>query len=250
MRKKEIKKKELEIQKKITYEQFVKKVNQNVESNSINDKVSDLYSNIPTIIKSLKNLEPFGIVATIAENLDENRAKREKEALLKAMYVLYLGLFEIEDKIDQIVHDKVSVLLEDYFNFCRTTDYNKIEYFKNVFITGIISIETSISEEKNIFDILEKLDLIQIQILKILYEKQKERSYQSLRGDYTFKVNIVELNGIITDITEPKLKQFCSDLIGKGLIEDWGIGRNDYRGPEDFIINDFTKFFIKKILNY
>ena len=233
----------------LNYNDFVEKISQFEESKTILDKTANCYSKIPAIFKSLKSIDPTGITSLIADSLDANKSSREKEALLRAFYSLYLGIKNIENKLEEIVVDKIASLVQFYFQYCRTSEFDKIEYFKNIFITGITNREISISEDKNIFSILDKLDPIQIHILKILYDKQKNRTYHSLRGDVAFKINVVELANELTDISESKLKQLCSDLIGKGLIEDWGLGRMDYNGPENFIINDYTKFFIERILN-
>ena len=77
------------------------------------------------------------------------KEKREKESVLKAMYAFYQGIKNLAANQDKIIENKVNILMEKYFEYSRNSEDEKIFYFKNIFINGITSIETSISEDKN-----------------------------------------------------------------------------------------------------
>lgn len=232
-----------------SFNDFESKFSKLEEANSFFDKASDFHAKIPILIKGLTNFDPTGVTSTISDLLNSNKADRERKAILIALYSLFCGLQKIDLKIENLDKVKIQPLMEIYFDYCRNSEINKIQFFRNTFISGIALATSSLSEDKNIFDILDKLSLLQISILKILYDKQKDEPYHSLIGNTAFKMNITELRKHFPEVQELILRHLCCDLIGKGLVDDWGIGRMDYNGRNDFIINDFTKFFINRIFS-
>ena len=72
----------------VSYEYFSSEIDKISKSDKQIDNISDKFSNIPQIIKSLTNFDPTGISSYLSELLESNKANRESEAIKKAMYIV------------------------------------------------------------------------------------------------------------------------------------------------------------------
>jgi hypothetical protein len=227
-----------------TLEEFKASFSRDESYKSVLEKIADAYDKLPIYVKLLKNLDPTGcIIGCFADGLSEIKAKRNEEKLLKTLYELVKAICIIDQKLGRIdpehFKSQVSALTEMYFDYSmRAYQLEKIETFRNAFVSGVIDYDRTFDEKENIFNIIYSLSIEQIRILKFIYDNR-------------FNSNTVDREVIVRELrlTEPYVQQLCNDLIGKGLlIGNLGLIRIDgYGGYKSYYIGDYLETLIKYI---
>jgi hypothetical protein len=229
----------------LTYESFKQKLEDFSKSENEIDIIADKVSEIPSSIKLLTRFDPTGITGDIITLLEENKANRDKEAVNLALYALYCGIINNKIQIDNIRKEKANTLTDKYFEEVKNVEREKIEYLRNAYLFGMNNAETALSEDKNIMSLISSLTINEINILIFSVKKLGNISHKEQReSQETLKRITLEEIVININISEERAIQSCMSLIGRGLFEDWGIGRFDYKGPRNFIINEYTKLII------
>lgn len=230
----------------LSFEEFKEKLAGLYQVKGEISQAADLYDNVPAFLKILTNFDPTGISGSIDQALSENKAKREQENINLALYNLYQAIIEIskrqisiQDSIKKQLPDLTRLYLENSKN---TYDSNKIEYFKNIWLNGIISDEETLEEKAYVFEMVAALLSIEIKILSIFQKKQGSDSFNERKPISTEKL-AEEIN-----LDYDRTQQICISLSGKGFLHDYGLGRFDYDGPVNFIITDYVNL-IKKYLS-
>lgn len=204
----------------------------------ISDKVADAYGSLPTLIKSLSNLDPTGITAYFTQILNENQTQRENENISYALYQLFLALSKI--KAESINREQFPALSYLYLEHSKQAyRKSKIELLRNIWFNGIIDKKDSLEIKANIFNLLSTLTEDDVRILKLIHEKQNSIPYKDRKG--ISKDFIAEELKIDADYTQ----QLCIALQGKGLLFDANIGWMDYNqglanGPCNFSMTNYV----------
>lgn len=233
----------------LTYEQFHEKLELNIKPNSLVDVLADVTEALPVGLKALSNFDPTGISAACLQILSDNRKVREMELIMKALYALYCGFQENRNILVSIVKEKLPSLLLEYLERSVRSQSGKIEYLRNVILHGITNDESTLDTDQHYLQLIDELSELQLRILAHCYTKQKGITHQKLRHEIEHKVSINDLADEL-NVTVSVAQANSMYLIGKGLLEDWGIGRMDYRGPTDFIINDFSAELTRYAIEY
>lgn len=233
----------------LTYEGFKKKLEDFSRSENEIDKIADKVSEIPSSIKLLTRFDPTSITGDIIALLEENKATRDKEAINLALYALYAGIINNKIQIENIRKEKANSLTEKYFEEAKNVETDKIEYLRNAYLFGINNAETTLSEDKSIMSLISSLTMNELNILVYSVKKLGNISHKEQReSQETLKrITLEEITQNI-NVSEERAIQSCMSLIGRGLFEDWGIGRFDYKGPRNFIINEYTKIIIDYVI--
>lgn len=227
----------------LTFEEFKEKISLPADSESLVDKVSNLYEKLPGYIRSIQNLDPTGIAGAIDQTLSDNKAKRERENLMCALYnfykaIMYLGNRHAE--LDSTIKQHCADLTYLYFEKSRESyDVRKIDYFKNIWINGMLSNEETLDEKAYVFSIVSSLSIDELKVLFLLAEKQAQ---QDFRGREPLSVNDV---GEQIGLSISRSQQLCIGLSGKGLLHDHGLGKYGYKEPIRFVITDYVKLISK-----
>lgn len=226
-----------------TFEEFKNKISKFIETNETLDKASDLYDKIPIWVRVIANFDPSGVSGAIEQILSDNRAKREKDSILLAIYGLGRAMYEIKAQLNEkpLLEDQIPTLTYAYFEKSKNArQSSKIEYFRKVWKYGLTDNSNTLEEKLYIYDIVESLTEEQILILKIIFDKQQRATSQSN------EISIKELSETL-DISSIHARQACINLQGKGLIYDAGIGKYNYSGPNSFYATDYINTIIKYI---
>ena len=80
----------------LSYEEFKRKVLECSEGKTVTDKVADIYDDLPVLVRVIANLDPTGLASSLDQVLTENKAKREQENILRAIYALYTALITFQ----------------------------------------------------------------------------------------------------------------------------------------------------------
>jgi Asp-tRNA(Asn)/Glu-tRNA(Gln) amidotransferase C subunit len=229
----------------LSYESFIQRLEELSKPENNLEKIADKVSEIPSSLKLLTRFDPTGITGDIISLLEDNKAIREKEAINRALYALYAGIVNNKIQIENIRNDKANILTEQYFEEVKKVETEKIEYLRNAYIFGLENAESTLSEDKNIISIISSLTINEINILVYSVRKLRMFSHKEQRESIESGKRIT-LEEVIKNIglSEERAIQSCMSLIGRGLFEDWGVGRFDYNGPRNYIINDYTKLII------
>jgi len=127
----------------LSFEDFVVRLNRLTESEGATDKAADLYDKIPTYMKALTNLDPTGVSGMIDQALSENRSRRENDNIAKALYALYSAMAFLGSKqliLEDAIKRQIPDLTRLYFEKAKDVyDSSKIQYFKNVWLNGLLS---------------------------------------------------------------------------------------------------------------
>ena len=230
----------------ISYEEFMKEIDKRSEPENFVDKVSDIWDSCPVQLKLLTKLDKTGIADSIISILEDNKAKRESDKILKALYALYCGIQDNKMKTERLLEEKVPILIEQFFQYSKIIEDEKIEFIRNSFFYGVQNSASRISEDMQIMELIKNLTLDEISILVYSVKKLGNISYEQQRESFD-RITLDEIVNSL-NIKREKAVFSCMSLIGKGLLEDWGIGRLDYSGPKNYIINDYTKIVIQYAL--
>lgn len=227
----------------LTFDEFKEKISGLIESGTVIDKASDRYEKLPIIIRAIQNLDPTGISGAIDQVLSNNKAKREQENLMHALYAFYEAILYLGNKqavLDSSINQQLSELTYLYFQKSQETyDNRKIEYYKNIWINGVISNVETLEEKAYVFNIVSSLSIDEIILLASMVRRQ---------GLHTFRdrepMTINDVAGQL-GFTTHRSQQLCIGLSGKGLLHDYGLGRYDYAGPVKFVITDYVMLISK-----
>ncbi len=225
------------------FEAFKAKLLDSDEDASLLDNVADVYDKFPVYLRALTNLDPTGPVGYVAQILSENRARREQENVLRALYLLYRWILKNADRITRLeepyLQEQLPLLTERYIEESRKTLISqKIKRFRNIWANGILATERSFSEKSIVFDIIAELTEDEIVTLLYFWKRKDEPA--------THESNIVHISisevaeGIGVD--EVYAQQLCVRLRRHGLISDTTIGIifGGTGPPTTFAIMDFT----------
>jgi|GEM_PF-3209488 len=226
-----------------TFEEFKDKISQFTETKGTLENVSDIYSKVPIWIKLLTNFDPTGVSGAIDQILTDNRAKREQESILLAIYGLGRSIYEIQSQLNEesLLVDQIPTHTYMYFEKCKSEKQSsKVEYFRKVWKHAIVDNSNTVEEKSYIFDIVETLTEEQMTIFKIIFDNQQSSESQKKA------TGITELSERL-GISKMHAQQACINMQGKGLIYDAGIGKYGYNGPNNFCATDYVDTIIKYI---
>lgn len=232
---------------RMTFDEFREIMAESEESASAIDKVSDLYDKVPAWVRTIQNFDPTGIAGAIDQILSDNKTKRQEECLLKALYSFYEAIIILNErqiKSDKFVKEHLAELTYLYFEKSKETyDSRKINYYKSIWINGIVGTKDTIEEKIYVFNIVASLSIDELTILRLMDEKQGNHNFMQREP-----VSIKEISSQLEFSIELS-QQLCIALIGKGLLYDWGIGRMDYEGPVSFVVTDYVKLISKYLVD-
>ncbi|MDI6789814.1 MAG: hypothetical protein QME44_03890, partial [Thermodesulfobacteriota bacterium] len=226
----------------LTFEEFKEKIARSGESRSLMGRASDRYDKIPSLIRTIQNIDPTGIAGAIDQALSDNKARREQENIMRALYALYKAICYLGSRQTEIEYNYqgVSDLTYLYFEKSQESyDDRKIEYYKNIWMNGLISSEETLEEKAYVFNVVSSLSVDEISVLSHMAKKQMHIEFQK-RQPVTVDDVAQELN-----VSSHLSQQLCIGLAGKGLLHDHGLGRFDYKGPVNFVITDYVKLISK-----
>jgi hypothetical protein len=230
----------------ITFEEFKALFLARKNESSLLDKSADYFDAIPTLLKITTNFDPTGIAGSIAQILESNKATREQENILEAVYYLTIA-FRKHERIlknmkESFLRQNLPELTHLYFDYSRRVFHSsKIENFKNIWLNGLIKSEIGIDEKHIVFETISELSTTEILILKYFFKRQCQVSFEKREP-----INADEI-GKVLGIDNLIAQQYCLRLQGRGFLFDYGIGRFDYPGPINFIIMDNVSLIIEFI---
>ena len=231
-----------------TLDEFERKLYEQPESASfmqrIFDKASDKYDNLPSLIKLLPNFDPTGISGAIVQTLNENNSKRLQKNIISALYLMAQTIQQFENKLLNLeIKNQIPALTEIYFEHSsRTHQKGKIEFFKNIWINGILREDKKIDEKIEVFESVSSLTEEQIVVLKFIYNFQHNNDFLQRKP-----VGITQLaEALGYDII--RMQQICISLQGKGLLHDYGVGKYNYPGPVNFVMTDYVSLLVSYIV--
>lgn len=195
------------------------------------DKVLDLYEKTPASVLALTNLLP--VLPALTAYLSYHTAEREKNNLLIALCELqkdYKYILNILGNLDDdYVEQQGPELMNLYFEHCKNTySQEKINFFRNVWINGMIKEEQNLEEKAYMFDLVSSLTLEQIQTLKIVYDEKR----------------ILDIGEISerTGIDNTATRHICLRLQGAGFLQIADIGGIGQRcGGNEFVGTEYLK---------
>lgn len=211
--------------KVISFEEFKSIILNDKDSSGIN-KISDMYAKIPNVIRKTTNLDPTGIASYFDGLLSDNKAKREQDRILTAIYGMYNAFIQYEIQLkENIERDKEQYL--DITELCLekakdSFQKEKIKYFVNIWANSIFNIDRTFSEKECVFQLISNLTVDHIKIIKVVYDEMKHK--KSIEGHNFNSENETGICVSAKEIEE-KLKlngvyiqQICTDLQGRGML--------------------------------
>jgi hypothetical protein len=213
--------------------------------NPLNDEYAD-WIGTSLLLHTIHNFDPSGVLSTIDQILTENKAKREQENILRALYYLYLCLDDYGNQIEELKRDYLSLqapqLFYMYFDFSKKTfQQSKIEFFRNVWLNGLLKVDRRLGEKTAIFELVAILTEDEILTLKIMFNEQQLPGFQERKF-----VDIEKIAQTL-NIEREYSQHICVSLQSRGLLYDYGIGFFDYPGPVHFVLTDFSRLLIEYI---
>lgn len=179
---------------------------------------ADAYGESHPVLKIIKDFVPvLGIATDLLEAYKTQKERHAGERLHDVVYHLCNAYIELNLKVldhrinIEHIKQQFPALVEAYIDYSMEAyQLEKIEYFKNIFVNGVIDFDRKLDEKINIFNIIASLTIGEIEILKIFYEHPASTHSTSAIG-------IDELSSKVTS-DKAYLKQLCSNLVGKGLL--------------------------------
>lgn len=216
-------------------------LNYNDENATKIDKVSDLYDKVPDFIKKLTNFDPTGIASYFDGLLSDNKAKREQDRILTAMWGMYHAFIVCGNQLkEHIEQDKVqySMLTELYLEKAKgSIQQDKIQYFTNIWINSIFNINREFNEKEYVFQLVSTFTLDQIEIIKVVYDGVKAKNInnigQPLEDETDICISVKEISEKL-DLGDIYIQQLCTDLYGRGI----------FRYPRGAFINSEPDHFL------
>jgi hypothetical protein len=226
-------------------EEFKSSFFENIDDKTVIDSTADKYDKIPSYLKILKNFDPTGIISLIDDVLSENRAKREQERIIEALYYMFQKIRIHEVVLRESIgcqQEQLYVLTEKYFENCKESyDKEKVRYFSQVWLTGIIDKENTIDEKIYVFKVISSLSIDQIHVLKYLYDKVDSYFNNDLKQKGSANKRPYGIKGYAEEnsMDYAYVQQICIDMQGKGLLfpgaETMLSGQAHYFMPTDYI---------------
>jgi hypothetical protein len=208
--------------------------------------VADFYDKVPYYVRAMQNFDPTGIASTICQLLSENKAEREQDNIIRAIYNLTLGI--------QKYRNQLSVLEQTYFSqqapsmtyryfelSQKTFESQKIEFFRNIWLNGLLDVDRQSEEKTEIFKLAGTLTKDEILALKIFYDVQHMLELRERRP-----INIEQIAQALNMKIE-FTQQICISLQSQGLLLDYGLGKYGYKGPVNFVMTDYAKLLVEYI---
>jgi predicted transcriptional regulator len=210
------------------------------------DKAADSYDKIPSYIRAIQNIDPTGIASTIGQLLSENKAKREQDNIIRAIYNLNLAIQKYSEQLtnleEKYFSEQVPSLTYKYFELSkRTFESQKIEFFRNIWLNGLINTDKQSGEKASIFELAGILTSDEILALKIFYDEQHVLEFKDRKPTHIEKI------AKVLNVEISYAQQISMSLQSRGLLLDYGIGKYGYKGPINFVLTDYAKLFAEYI---
>ena len=201
-------------------------------------KTADSYNTIPSVIKALKNFEPFGVSGFVADVLADNIAERKEKQLRDVLYYYCLAICEIKQKISELEIDidrikpHFSVFSDVYLDTgMRSYQQEKIEYIKNILVNGIVDYDRDLDEKITMFSLLDSLTISQLRAAIYVNGKFRIMKVEEIAQELGLEITYA--------------RQLCMSLNGMGLLnitDIGGIGQGS--GGYEFGPTEYGKQFI------
>lgn len=139
----------------------------------LSDSADASYDDLSPFVKVIKNLIPIGIATDLLEAIKAQKEKRAGERLNEVVYHLINAYLELNSKIKNHQVDierieQLPTLLEIYIDYSMEAyQLEKIEYFKNILVNGIIDHDRMLDEKVHIFSLAASLTSDQILVIKL-----------------------------------------------------------------------------------
>ena len=228
-----------------SFEEFKKLVLSSPNTKGAIDQLADAYSNIPPLLRVLSVFDKTGISTAIDKILTKKKAKRVQNNILLAIYELAKVVNMLGQKFNEMEisykEEQVTELTYMYFDNCKKTmQEGKIKYFRNVWFNSIIDTTKQLDEKAYVFDLIGRLRIEQILVLKYIFEKQGNSKPRNRIA--------VELKDIAKKLqVKPEFaQQICISLQGMGLLHT-GLGAVRTSGPDKFFMTDYVTLIGKYI---
>ncbi|MBN2250990.1 MAG: MarR family transcriptional regulator [Candidatus Altiarchaeota archaeon] len=207
----------------------------------------ELYERTPTSVRALTNLIP--VTAALNAYLSYYVAEREQKNMWNALYELQKYYSYILDLLSNLDEDYVErqgpELTNLYFEHCKNTyDREKIKFFRNVWINGMIKDDRDLDEKAYVFDLAASLTLDQIMVLRHIY-----KSFSNESNDFRVEDIAKELK-----IDKARVQHLCISLQGQGLLQVMDLKgvptKGGYEPMGDVFrmtdyVNDFVMYLIE-----
>jgi lipopolysaccharide biosynthesis regulator YciM len=194
-----------------------------------------------------QNFDPTGVAGTIDQLLSEDKAQREQDRILLAIYGLTKAFVQYSHRIERLeesyLSTKFPAVTHLYFEHSERTLYpSKIRWFRNIWLNSLFAEDKSSSEASIIYDIIQSLTEDEIRALKFIYHESKTE---------TKELKHIHINSVAEalNIGPAYAQQLCIRLRTQGLIGESSEGMSFGSGPPaTFMLMDFTEVLIKYIV--
>lgn len=219
---------------------------------TIKELVIDNFDRLPSYVKSLKNFDPFGVAAYIADTIAEEKAKLDDERDFEIKYQFYIGMRIIDSKlkvIDETTKKKIPLLTDAYSHYSSQIIYKElIIAFRNIWCNSIFNGQDDLKEQLKMFDLLASLTTDQIKILKKMDYAFKSEFRETLKPD---QKGVQWVNNIASDLGIEKeyTQMLCLGLVAKGLLKDASAANPSMGIAAAFRIGDYFNKFLKYVMS-
>jgi hypothetical protein len=230
----------------LTYDEFKAMILEYNSSKSRFDSIADIYDRVPSYIRVIQNFDPTGIAGAIDQILSENKAKREQDNILRAIYNLVQAIQKYSEQLTALEQDYLSQqapqLTYKYFDLSeKTFEPSKIELFRNIWLNGLINVNRRSGEKSAIFDLVATLTEDEILALRVMFDEQYSLEFKERKPVHVEKI------AQVLNMEIEYAQQICVSLQSRGLSADFGIGTYGYKGPVNFVITDYSKLLVEYI---
>lgn len=216
------------------------------EDGNLLNKSADQYSRIPVFLRIAQNFDPTGILGAIDQLLSEDKARREQDRILLAIYELTKASVQYSYQIERLeklyLSTKLPVVTYLYFEYSERTLYlSKIRLFRNIWLNSLFAEDRSLSEAQIIYDIIQSLTEDEIEALKFIYHESKLE---------TTEMKHIHINSVAEalNVELAYAQQLCMRLRAQGLIGESSEGISFGSGPPaTFRLTGFTETLIRYV---
>jgi hypothetical protein len=120
-----------------------------------------------------------------------------------------------------------SLLLEILTKNARTHEREKISYYATIFINSTMEDKSEVPYKEGFVRIVDELSVQHILILSYILSRSLAFSDEDKKNNRDF-INSTEI-AETQRISESRAKAYCEQMIRYGLLQDWYIGRWDYK---------------------
>ena len=148
-----------------------------------------------------------------------------------------------DEKLDKefIESDEfISLLTEVLSRNARTYEDEKVRFFARVFINSAIHGMSKVPYKEGFVRIIDELSADHIRVLSFIYEKSLPSTEED-REENRDRVLASQISEAL-NIPGSRVLAYCEQMIRFGLLQDWGIGRYDYK-PGSYEITDYGREF-------